>query len=351
MGNNKGTEKRKDTNDRLDAGFIEEGFRKDVPAAKREYKDSLFRMLFKEKEELLSLFNAVTGTCYENPDDLQITTLENAIYMSMKNDVSCVLDLQMHLYEHQSTVNPNMPLRYLMYIGTLYEKWVINENIYSSKRIPLPTPRFIVLYNGEQKQPERRVMRLSDSFATDTGETNLELVVQQLNINPGYNEKLKKECPTLLEYTLYVERVKKYQKEMPLSKAVEWAITECIEEGILEEFLRKNRAEVKKVSILYDFDEEKYMRMMQEEYREEGLKEGREEGRKEGRKEGREEGRREGIKLGIEQIINHMFDNSITPEEVSELTGQPVDYIAQLHEEYSQMARENIKYETEKDNG
>ena len=318
----------KDTENRRDEEIRVEGFREGTPTAKREYKDSLFRVLFKEKKELLSLFNAVTGTHYENPDDLQITTLENAIYMSMKNDVSCVIDLQMHLYEHQSTVNPNMPLRYLIYVGIVYGKLVMDEDIYSGTRIPLPTPTFIVFYNGEQKQPERRVMRLSDSFATDTGETNLELVVVQLNINPGYNEQLKKKCPTLLEYMLYVDRVRKYQKEMPLKAAVDRAIRECIEEGILADFLRKNMAEVRKVSILFDFDEEKYMRMREEK----GLRRGREEGRAEGKKE----------------VAYYMFDKSRTPKEVSELTGQPIEYITQLHKEYIQMVRENGTYEVEK---
>ena len=327
-----GNTENKDTENKRDGEIREEGFREETPTAKREYKDSLFRMLFKEKKELLSLFNAVTGAHYENPDELQITTLENAVYMSMKNDISCVIDLQMHLYEHQSTVNPNMPLRCLMYVGIVYEKLVINEDIYSDTRIPLPTPTFIVFYNGEQKQPERRVMRLSDSFAKDTGETNLELVVVQLNINPGYNERLKKECPTLLEYTLYVERVRKYQKEMPLDEAVERAITECIEEGILEEFLKKNRAEVRRVSILFDFDEEKYMRMREEK--------GREEGRKVGREEGREVGREE----KCVEIAYHMFDRSRTPKEVSDLIGEPIEYITRLHKEYTQMVQESGTY-------
>ncbi len=310
----------------------------------RNYKDSIFRMLFKDKRELLSLFNAIAGTNYDDPEELEITTLENAIYMSVKNDISCVLDLQLHLYEHQSTVNPNMPLRYLLYVGTMYEKWLIHANIYSRRRISLPTPKFIVLYNGVEEQPERRVMKLSDSFAADTGEINLELVVVQLNINAGFNEKLKKDCHTLWEYALYVERVRKYRKRMPFPEAVERAVTECIREGILEEFLRKNRAEVIRMSILFDFDEEKYMRMMREEYREEYREKGREEGRKEGREEGRKEGRKEGKREGIGEIVNHMFEENRTPDEVSKLTGQPIDYVRELHEEYAGMVHEKKNY-------
>lgn len=242
----------------------------------KKYKDSLFRLLFKEKKELLSLFNAVTGSDYDDPDDLEITTLENAVYMSMKNDVSCVIDLQLHLYEHQSTVNPNMPLRCLMYVAIVYEKLVKDEDIYSKVRIVLPTPTFIIFYNGEQPQPERRVMKLSDSFAMDTGETNLELVVVQLNINPGYNEQLKQDCPTLMDYMLYVERVRKYRKEMTLKAAVDRAIRECIEEGILADFLQDNMMEARKVSILFDFDEKKYMKMMEEKGIQKGIQQERE---------------------------------------------------------------------------
>ncbi len=93
-----------------------------LPQPIRNYRDTIFRMLFREKTELLSLFNAVHGTKYENPEELEITTLENAVYMSMKNDISCVLDMQLVLYEHQSTVNPNMPLRDLFYVSKLLEE-------------------------------------------------------------------------------------------------------------------------------------------------------------------------------------------------------------------------------------
>lgn len=95
----------------------------------RNYKDSVFRMLYREKKELLSLYNAVNQTHYENEADLKVTTLENAIYMNMKNDVSCVVDLRMNLYEHQATVNPNMPLRDLFYVARLFENLIGCRNI------------------------------------------------------------------------------------------------------------------------------------------------------------------------------------------------------------------------------
>ena len=183
-------------------------------------------MVFREKRELLSLFNAINGTDYKDSGDLQVTTLENAVYMSMKNDISCVLDMQMNLFEHQSTVNPNIPLRDLHYASRLYEAMTQEQSLYSSKRIPLPTPRFIVLYNGREEQPERKELRLSDSYMVNVGEVNLELIVLQLNINPGYNGELLENCRTLWEYVQYVERVRRYRAHMPLNEAVEKAVDE-----------------------------------------------------------------------------------------------------------------------------
>ena len=119
----------------------------------------------------------------------KIVTLKNAIYMSMKNDLAFVLDCRLMLYEHQSTPNPNMPLRDLFYVARLYEKIIIGKDIYSSNRIMLPTPKFVIFYNGTSIQPERKVLKLSDSYQTKD-EVNLELTVVQININPGYNEEL-----------------------------------------------------------------------------------------------------------------------------------------------------------------
>ena len=119
-----------------------------------QYKDTLFRMLFKEKLKLLELYNAINDTDYQNPEELEVVTLENAVYMSIKNDVSCLLDMRIQLYEQQSTVNPNMPLRDLMYVCDQYEKLIIRKDIYSRRLIKLPTPKFVVFYNRTEKQPE-----------------------------------------------------------------------------------------------------------------------------------------------------------------------------------------------------
>ena len=155
---------------------------------KRTYKDSVFRMLYSRKEELLSLYNALNGTDYQDPEQLEVTTLENAIYMNMKNDVSFLLDAEMMLYEHQSTWNPNMPLRDLFYITRLLEKYVNRESLYASTLVRIPAPRFVVFYNGSSDTPEDVILRLSDAFEEKKGsqqekkEPELELKVHFLNI-------------------------------------------------------------------------------------------------------------------------------------------------------------------------
>ena len=253
----------------------------------RRYKDTLFRMVFREPEDLLKLYNAVNGTDYKNPEELQIVTLENAIYMNMKNDLAFIIDCRMSLYEHQGTVNPNMPLRNLFYVAKEYQVMAGGQSLYSSKLVKLPTPYFVVFYNGTAKQPERKEMKLSDAFMTPVEEPALELKVIQLNIRAGHNKELMEKCPLLAQYSQYVGRVQQYAADLPLKDAVERAVNECIQEDILADFLRKHRAEAIEVSI-FEYDEEKELEKFREAEREvareEGLKEGREEGLKEGHK-------------------------------------------------------------------
>ncbi len=233
-----------------------------IPAANRQYKDTVFRMLFSEKENLLSLYNAVTGNAYQNADDLKIVTLKNAIYMGMKNDLAFMLETNIYLYEHQSTLNPNIPLRDLIYIGIEYQQYVDDKSLYSSSLQKIPAPKFMVFYNGTDAVDDRVELRLSNAYEHLAGEPDLELKVLMLNVNEGHNKELMEQCQTLKEYAIYVARVRKYASEMNLNDAVARAIDECIKEGILVEFLRKNRSEVKMVSILeYDKEwEEKKLR-------------------------------------------------------------------------------------------
>ena len=237
--------------------------------ANRVSKSRLFAMIFSEKENLLQIYNALKGTTYKESEQIKVNTLENAIYMSMHNDVSFLFGCFQELYEHQSTYNPNMPLRFLLYVSDLFSGYVKDKEFYSRRKILLPVPEFWVFYNGKEKHPETEEMKLSDCFQIKQKDPSMELKVTVYNINPGFHESLKSSCTVLGEYAEYTSRVRAYTREMDLEEAVERAITECIKEGILKDFLEKNRAEAKNVSI-YEYDEEKHLAQVREEGREEG---------------------------------------------------------------------------------
>ena len=239
----------------------------------RIYKDRLYKMIFNDKSELLKLYNAINGTHYDDPAMLTITTLDNAIYMTMENDLSFIIDMRLALYEQQSTVNPNLPLRFLMYITDIYSAYTKDMNIYGSKKVQIPLPSFVIFYNGVKSQPDRTEFLLSELFHPTTDQPALELKAVMLNINKGHNQELMNACHTLRDYSEYVARIRTYSAEMPLTDAVEKAITECINENILRDFLLKNRAEAKAMSI-YEYDEEKTLRMFREEGYEDGERNG-----------------------------------------------------------------------------
>mgnify|MGYP001358093153 CR=1 FL=1 len=287
-----------------------------IPTANRQYKDTVFRMLFSEKENLLSLYNAVTGSHYQNAEALKIVTLENAIYMGMKNDLAFMLETNIYLYEHQSTINPNIPLRDLIYIGIEYQQFVNDKSLYLSKLQKIPAPKFMVFYNGTDDVEDRMELKLSSAYEHLAGEPDLELKVLMLNVNEGHNKDLMEQCQTLKEYAIYVARVRKYASALNLNDAVERAITECIKEGILVDFLRKNRSEVKMVSILeYDKEwEEKKLRKAEYEA-------------------GKEEGKNEGIEIGREEAMAEMIHNMIKSgfpiEKIIDATGKTLSEIEQ----------------------
>ena len=296
-----------------------------TPTANRQYKDTVFRMLFSEKENLLSLYNAVTGSHYQNAEALKIVTLENAIYMGMKNDLAFMLETNIYLYEHQSTINPNIPLRDLIYIGIEYQQYLNDKSLYSSKLQKIPAPKFMVFYNGTDDVEDSMELKLSSAYEHLAGEPDLELKVLMLNVNEGHNKELMEQCQTLKEYAIYVARVRKYASELNLNDAVERAITECIKEGILVEFLRKNRSEVKMVSILeYDKEwEEKKLRKAEYEA-----------GKEDGRNEGIEIGKNEGIEIGREEAIAEMIHNmakcGYSIDKIAEITGRSTEQIQSI---------------------
>ncbi len=269
---------------------------------KRTYKDSLFRMLFKDPKHLLELYNAINGTHYEDPEALEINTLENAVYLSIKNDISVIVDTTLSLYEHQSTYSPNLPYRNLQYVAAIYAGMVAENQIYSSRALKLPTPSFVVFYNGaDKKLPDRTELKLSDLFKKSNPNAEvgpwMELTTVILNINKGYNEELMKTCQTLSQYTELVSRIRNHQKDMPLESAVISAIDECISDGVLADFLSKNRREAIRVSVL-ECKVEDVMELLQKEAKEDGFAEGRTEGLAEGLTKGRTEGLAEGLTQG-----------------------------------------------------
>ena len=220
--------------------------------------------------QLLGLYNAVNGTSYTDPEALTVVTLENAIYMNMKNDLAVVMDFYMNLYEHQSTYNPNIPLRNLHYVAKELRSWSGGRTIYGRQLVKIPTPRFFVFYNGRDMQPERQVLKLSDAFMNPEEDPALELKVVMLNINLGRNKELMEQCHTLLEYTQFVDRLRTCEKSMGREEAVKHTVDACIREGILRDFLLKYREEAIEMCI-FEYDEEETLRQLGQQSYEEGV--------------------------------------------------------------------------------
>ncbi len=281
----------------------------------RNQKDLIFRMLYRDKKELLQLYNALNKTAYENPDELEVYTLENAIFMNVKNDVSFLLNSELNLYEHQASFNPNMALRDLIYVTRQLEKYVQEESLYSSKLIRIPVPRFVVFYNGTTDQPERKILKLSDSYEKETRNPELELQVLMININVGHNEELMQNCKTLRDYSLYVDRVRTHAKCMPVEAAVRQAVDECIRENILSGFLRAQKAEVIAMSI-FEYNEEEEMKKIRRDEYELGMEAGMEAGAtREKKKQWEETCRKICKKLSkgknAEQIADELEEDSV----------------------------------------
>ena len=233
--------------------------------ANRKHKNDVFCDLFSQKECAISLFNALNKTQYTNPVDLEIITLSDAIYMQLKNDVSIMFQNEMHLWEHQSTVNENMSLRGLVYFahnidGVLNSRGIV---LYGKEKVKIPSPEYYVFYNGREDIPDRQKLKLSDSFIVPR--KGYEWTANVLNINPGHNKKLLKDCPMLKGYSMLVYYIRKYQKEKnSLEEAIRKAIDRCIEEDYLKQYLLKKKAEVRAM-LLTEFDQEAYEKLIRSE--------------------------------------------------------------------------------------
>ncbi len=213
----------------------------------RKYKDSVFCDLYYSDEtaeqNLLELYNGLFGTNLQDTALISKVRLEDVLFKDMKNDVAFTVEgRRIILSEHQSTVNPNMPVRMLMYIAREYEKLLPVEARYSEQQYPLMTPSFIVFYNGEKDLPSEYVLKLSDAFAEGSIQNGfLELEVRVININTDKNHVLLEKCNTLRQYSEFVEKTRRFGGD---ENKLEMAVKECIQDGVLSDYLMRNGKEV-----------------------------------------------------------------------------------------------------------
>ena len=308
----------------------------------KKYRDALFRRIFNEKSVLLELYNALNQTDYDDADELIFYTIDDVIYLGYKNDVSFIVRGTLNLYEHQSTLNPNMPIRGLIYFGKQYESYIKqnNLNIYGKKMLSLPFPQFVIFYNGfEPLENDKDYMELhlSDAFvyagsnhlATDAASSPistrpcLECTARVYNINYGHNQELMARCRTLEEYSILIGRISsKVRTGIPLEQAADTAVQECIRDGILQDFLIKHRSEVVGM-LLEEFDMDEYIKME----RRDSYADGHEDGLAMGLAEGLAEGKR------LEQlhIIHNMFQENIPAQSCAKLLDKDVTFISKVY--------------------
>lgn len=292
----------------------------------KNYKDSVFTKLFSNKKELLNLYNAIKDTNYNiNDTDINIVTLENILFMDRKNDLCFTInDKLVVLIEHQSSINNNMPLRFLFYITREYEKILDDKNIYKSNLIKIPTPEFIVLYNGKNEYPKSNKLYLSDAFYYKDN-LNLELVVDVININYDVHNIILDKSNTLNGYSYFVYLVREYQKQFKtkieksdlLEYSIKKAIETCIEKNILNDFLKSNGSEViNMLSVEFNLD------VAKEVWKEEAFQDGFENGIKQGIEQG--------ILKQIEMLKGLNFDNSKIITEIQKYYSLSADEIEKL---------------------
>lgn len=247
-----------------------------------KYKDTTFRMLFNDKEELLSLYNALNGTNYDNPDEMIINTIGDSTFMKVKNDVSFIFNYELGIFEHQSTPCPNMPLRDLFYVAKLLKSMTQKDDLYRSKLIKIPSPKFFVFYNGTEPMEDTKVYKLSEQFEKYEEFPDLELIVTLINVNEGHNPELMAACETLKNYSIFVAIVRKYIKDIAseiedsddaVRAAIEKAIDDCINRGILKDFFEKHRKEVVEME-MWDYNEELHYKTIAQEKYEDGYDDG-----------------------------------------------------------------------------
>lgn len=250
-----------------------------MAAARDEYRDRLFSFLFgsdEHKDWTLSLYNAVNGTSYTDPEMITITTIRQVLYMGMHNDVSFMIVEEMNLYEQQSSFNPNIPLRMLQYVGHLYEKLITEQkkNKYGKTLIRLPIPKLVVFYNGTDGQPDESILRLSDAFDENRrADADIQVTVRMININEGHSGRIMNVCQPLREYAWFVARVQDLEAAVSLEAAIDQAIEEMPETFVIKRYLEAHKSEVKEM-LTTEYNEKKQMELFFEDGRQEGRQEG-----------------------------------------------------------------------------
>lgn len=275
----------------------------------RNVKDRLFRVVFRDKKYQLQLYNAINGTNFQNKEDLIVYTLEDVIYLKMKNDLSFIIvGSTLNLYEHQSTFNPNMPLRAVMYFARQYEIF-LEENeldVYGKRLIKIPVPQMIVFYNGDDTMPEELELKLSDAYMEAEGiRPAMECVARVININYGHNKDLMRKCERLEEYSRFIQILNECkQKEKDIKKATYMAVEQGIAEGILEDILIRQKAEVCAM-ILTEYNEKRHMKTLYQDGYDSGYGNGYESGKLEEQK----------------KMIRYFLKKDMSEKEIMEILG------------------------------
>ena len=305
----------------------------------RKYKDSLFRFIFNSKEAALSLYNAINDSDYHETDAMEFYTMNDFLYMGMKNDLSFLLDWNLNMFEHQSSYNPNMPLRGLIYTSAALKKFIEKNRLdmYSSKLLTIPVPRYYVFYNGLKKAADEVILKLTDSMdGTNASKvSSAEFTAHMININAGHSAKIMERCPLLHQYSLFVAALrKKISDGLSLGDAIEETITECIEKGILADILREHRAEVTDM-LFKEYDSAAHIASEKEISYEEGLQDGREEGRRSEQKNTeREKERADKLQTKFDALLESLIlsykEQGKSPEEIAALCEQRTDFILSI---------------------
>ena len=287
-----------------------------------KYKASVFSSLFAEPDDMRMLYSALEGVTLPPDVPIEPNTLSDVLYRGRINDISFTFGGRLVIViEHQSTINPNMPLRLLMYIARIYEKIIDQRAQYEKALKKIPAPEFIVLYNGTLPYPDQVTLKLSDAFEDAAGlrgtipaTPDLELVVKVYNINKGHNDAIVQKCEKLYGYSFFVDKVREMERELPKEEAMKAAIGYCIKHNILKRFLETNSSEVFNMLITeWSIEDEKAASFK--------------EGREEGREEGIEEGRGEGAAKKQEAIVKNALLKGFPFDTIRDLTGIDMEEI------------------------